>query len=100
MIPIAKSKDTIVFILIPSLQNIYVNMLKIIIPDTKDKNLPGQNNPSNPRTANLVASINKYVIGTPQRINKSLYFLAHGHMIGPLTCIQTIACPNMNNIRE
>ena len=85
MIPIAKSKDTIVFILIPSLQNIYVNTLKIIIPETNDTNLPGQNNPSNPLTANLVASMKRYVIGIPHNINNNLYFLAHGHMIGPLT---------------
>ena len=81
----ANVKETAVFNVIPSPLKKYVNAVNIIIPETKDANLPGQNNPSNPDTANLVASIKIYVIGNPNKINSNLYFLAHGHTKGPLT---------------
>jgi len=55
----ANVKETAVFRVIPSPLKKYVNAVNIIIPETNDANLPGQNCPSNPVTANLVASINK-----------------------------------------
>ncbi len=67
-----------------------------MIPAVNDMNLPGQNSPLNPCTTRLVASMNNQVMGTPKSINGNLYCLAHGHMIGPFVCIQTIACPNIN----
>ena len=57
MIDDANTKDTNVFNVIPSLQNTYVNIVNIKIPETNDANRPGQNSPENPVTANLVASI-------------------------------------------
>ena len=90
MIHEANVKDTAVFNVTPSPLNMYVIKVNIIIPDTNDKNLPGQNNPSNPETAILVASIKRYVIGIPQNNKSSLYFFAQSQINGPLTCIQTI----------
>ncbi len=81
----ANINDTAVFNVIPSPLNIYVINVNINIPETNDANLPGQNNPSNPDTASLVASMKIYVIGNPNKINSNLYFLAQGHIKGPLT---------------
>ena len=55
----ANVKETAVFSVTPSPLKKYVNAVNIIIPETNDTNLPGQNIPSNPVTANLVPSINK-----------------------------------------
>jgi len=90
MIQEASVNDTAVFKDIPSPLKKYVNAVNIIIPETNDTNLPGQNCPSNPLTVNLVASIKIYVIGMPNSNSNNLYFLAQGHTNGPLICIQTI----------
>jgi hypothetical protein len=63
----------------------YVNMVKISIPLTKDMNRPGQNDPANPETASSVADINNHVIGIPPRINNHFHDLPQDHNIGALT---------------
>ena len=68
----------------PSSLKRYVINVNIIIPDTKERNLPGQKAPAKPDTDNLVASINAHVIGTPNNINENLYSFAHGQISGPL----------------
>ena len=55
----AKSKLTIVLLLIPSPKNILVNAVNEIITIAKPTNLPGQSNPSNAINEYLVAVINK-----------------------------------------
>lgn len=87
----ANVSETAVFKLIASDLKKYVITVKIMIPAVNDMNLPGQNIPSNPRTTKLVASINNHVSGTPSNINENLCCFAHGHSIGPLVWIQTIA---------
>jgi|TARA_R100000479_G_C6317078_1_gene176245 hypothetical protein len=98
MIDDANTNETKVFNEIPSLQKNHVSIVKHIIPETNDANLPGQNNPSNPDTASLVASIKIYVIGIPNNVNANLYFFAQGQMIGPLTCIHTNDWPTVNSM--
>ena len=75
----------------------YVNIVKTVIPQQNATNLPGQNNPPNPEIVLCVASINIYVIGTPNNAIANLYFFQAGHNIGPLSCIHTTICPNENN---
>jgi hypothetical protein len=96
----ANTKHVAVLTVTDSPRKRYVIKVKIMIPDTNDKNLPGQNSPPNPVTANRVASIKRYVIGMPQSINAQRHSFAHGHIIGPLTCIQTIDCPKVNMIAD
>jgi len=80
----ANVNETAVFNVIPSPLKKYVNAVNIIIPETNDTNLPGQNNPSNPVTVNRVPSMKIYVIGIPTSVNANLYFLAQSHIKGPL----------------
>jgi len=79
----ANVKDIAVFILMPSSLKIYVINVNIIIPETNERNLPGQKAPENPDTDNLVASIKAHVIGTPNNISGNLYSFAHGQINGP-----------------
>jgi len=97
MIDNDSNRQIAVFKLIDSPTTKYVINVNMNIPETKDKNLPGQNSPWNPSTAYLVASINRYVIGTPQNIKAQRHSFAQVQIIGPFTCIQTINCPTVNN---
>ena len=65
----ASNKHMAVFAVIDSPRNRYVIIVKIIIPNTKERNRPGQNSPANPCTAKRVASMKRYVIGIPHNIN-------------------------------
>lgn len=71
-------------------------MVKMNIPATNEVNRPGQKSPPYPLTVKRVASMNNQVIGTPNNISHNLCVLAHGHIIGPFTCIHTIICPSKN----
>ena len=53
----AKSRLTIVLLLIPSPKNIAVNSVKVIIPTANPKNLPGHSNPLKASNEYLVATI-------------------------------------------
>ena len=72
-------------------------MVNTVIPHTNATNLPGQNSPWNPDIVYWVADIKIYVIGTPNKANKNLYFLNDGHNIGPFNCIHTTEWPAINN---
>jgi len=85
MIENANNKHVAVFKLTASPRNKYVIAVNMIIPDTNDTKRPGQNSPWKPSTEYLVASINRYVIGTPQNIKAQRHSLAHGQIKGPLT---------------
>ena len=97
MIPNANNNDIAVLIVIPSPRKMYVNIVKTIIPITNEMNLPGQNEPLKPITKDLVPSINNQVIGTPKNIKTHFCCLERFHIIGLLICIQTMACPIINN---
>ena len=71
----ANTNDVAVFKLTDSPLNIYVNNVNIVIPQTNATNLPGQKLPSNPAIVSLVASINIYVIGTPNTANANYILL-------------------------
>lgn len=70
------------------------------MPATKEVKRPGQNKPPKPLTVKRVASMNSQVIGTPNSISQNLFVFAHGHIIGPLTCIHTMICPNKNIAKD
>ena len=97
MMPSASTNDTAVLRDTPSPLNNHVNNVKTRIPILNEMNLDGQNAPSNPLTNNLVPSIKNQVIGTPTNIKAILQSLAHCHITGPFTCIQTTAWPTMKN---
>ena len=91
----ANVNDIAVFTLIGSDLNRYVNMLNIIIPAVNEMNLPGQNIPSKPFTADSVAFMKIQVIGMPNNISNHLTSLAHDHNKGPFNCIHTSIWPNI-----
>lgn len=85
---------------IPSPLNSHVNIENIMMPETNETNRAGQNSPSNPPTASLVACINNAVMGIPNNNNAHLYVLIDGHTNGPLVCIHTNDCPKINKSAE
>tara|TARA_R100000152_G_C6614195_1_gene67070 strand:+ start:228 stop:464 length:237 start_codon:yes stop_codon:yes gene_type:complete len=73
-------KHTTVLGVIPSPKNILAHIANVNIPAANPKSLPGHITPSKATNPNLVASMYSQLIGIPNRHNRNILFLNHGHM--------------------